>query len=89
MIACNRWGNKKTRQSYSCLFELNNKRTHRGHCISCVELSEAFGTPERTIKDYYGLFLNLSDSDDIMDDCRSKQDIASQLKAHNEIENTG
>jgi len=53
-----------------------------------VALTEAFGTPEpeRTIEDYYGLFLNLSDSDDVMDDCRSKKDIASQLKAQHETE---
>jgi len=57
--------------------------------MSCVEaLTEAFDTPERTIEDYYGLFLNLSDSDDVMDDCRSKKDIASQLKAQHETENT-
>ena len=57
--------------------------------MSCVEvLTEAFDTPERTIEDYYGLFLNLSDSDDVMDDCRSKKDVASQLKAQNETEST-
>ena len=87
-IACNQWGSKKTRQSYSCLFELNNKRTHRGHCVSCVELlTEAFDTPERTIEDYYGLFLNLSDSDDVMEECSSKKDIASQIKAQHKPQN--
>ena len=54
--------------------------------MSVELLTEALDTPERTIEDYYGLFLNLSDSDDVMDECSSKKDIASQLKAQHETE---